>query len=40
MKSIPGMTGDGPSKTLLRYMNEFNFVAPNTWKGYRPLTSK
>ena len=40
MSSVPGMTGDGPSQTLLRYMDSFNFVAPPSWKGFRPLTSK
>ena len=32
--------GDGPSRTLLEYMKERNYVAPKDWKGYRPLTSK
>ena len=40
MSTVPGMTGDGPSQTLLRYMDGFSFVAPPTWKGFRPLTSK
>jgi hypothetical protein len=31
---------DGPTKTLLSYMKKFNYVAPGTWKQYRPLTSK
>jgi hypothetical protein len=32
--------GDGPSQTLLDYMREHNFTAPDTWQGFRPLTSK
>jgi len=32
--------GDGPSKTLLHYMESRNWVCPSNWKGYRPLTSK
>jgi class 3 adenylate cyclase len=31
---------DGPTKVLLSYMGEYNFIAPSTWKGYRELTSK
>lgn len=30
---------DGPSKTLLKYIGEAD-AAPETWKGYRELTSK
>eukprot|EP00753_Platysulcus_tardus_P010626 PLAT2913.1.p2 GENE.PLAT2913.1~~PLAT2913.1.p2 ORF type:complete len:895 (+),score=492.34 PLAT2913.1:104-2788(+) len=32
--------GDGPSQTLLRYMAEFDFIAPRGWEGYRALSSK
>jgi len=32
--------GDGPSKTILSYMGNQGFVAPSSWKGFRPLTSK
>eukprot|EP01036_Dinobryon_divergens_P029541 gene29541-38656_t len=39
MQKTP-LGGDGPSRTLLEYMKERNFVAPKDWKGYRPLTSK
>ena len=38
--AAPALGGDGPCKTLLEYMSERNWVAPATWKGYRPLTSK
>jgi len=31
---------DGPIKTLMNYMKEFKFVAPESWKGYRELTEK
>ncbi len=31
---------DGPSKILLRVMQSKEFIAPDTWKGYRELTSK
>jgi len=40
MSKVPGMDGDGPSKTLLRYMAAQNFNAPTSWAGYRPLTAK
>jgi hypothetical protein len=32
--------GDGPSQTLLNYMKGFNYVPPDDWQGFRPLTSK
>jgi class 3 adenylate cyclase len=35
-----GFVGDGPSLTLLRYMEEREWTAPADWAGYRPLTSK
>jgi class 3 adenylate cyclase len=31
---------DGPTKVLLKYMEEFSFISPSTWKGYRELNSK
>lgn len=31
---------DGPSKTLLSYMEEFEFNSPHDWDGYRELTEK
>lgn len=31
---------DQPAKVLLDYMSGFNYQAPKTWAGYRPLTSK
>jgi len=31
---------DGPSVTLLSYMEDFNFRAPSGWKGFRELTEK
>lgn len=44
-KHTPGSTamqieGDGPSQTLIKYMEEFDFEAPEDWKGFRPLTAK
>jgi len=39
LKNTP-LGGDGPSRTLLNYMDERNFEAPKDWKGYRPLTAK
>jgi hypothetical protein len=36
----PVLGGDGPSRTLLSYMQNRGFEAPKTWKGFRPLTSK
>lgn len=41
MKTMaPVLNGDGPSLTLLEYMEELQFEAPADWKGFRPLTSK
>lgn len=31
---------DGPTKLLLRILEEKNFAAPDTWPGYRELTEK
>jgi class 3 adenylate cyclase len=31
---------DKPTKVVIEYMRGFNFIAPNTWKGFRSLTSK
>jgi len=31
---------DGPSGTLLKFMEKHNFEAPADWKGYRKLTEK
>mmetsp|Transcript_9047 Transcript_9047/g.15297 ORF Transcript_9047/g.15297 Transcript_9047/m.15297 type:complete len:853 (-) Transcript_9047:247-2805(-) len=40
MAQVPSKTGDGPSLTLLRYMEAHGWQAPSSWKGFRPLTSK
>ena len=32
--------GDGPSKSLLFFMESREWNCPRDWKGYRPLTSK
>ena len=32
--------GDGPSQTLLNYMATYQYIAPDSWSGFRPLTSK
>jgi class 3 adenylate cyclase len=31
---------DGPIQTLMEVLEESHFVAPESWKGFRPLTSK
>ena len=31
---------DGPTNKLFKYMKDRDFVAPETWKNYRELTSK
>eukprot|EP00922_Rhytidocystis_sp_ex-Travisia-forbesii_P030936 GHVS01045613.1.p1 GENE.GHVS01045613.1~~GHVS01045613.1.p1 ORF type:complete len:102 (+),score=6.07 GHVS01045613.1:161-466(+) len=31
---------DGPTMVLLRYMEEFDYVAPQEWRGFRSLTEK
>ena len=40
LEAAPSMGGDGPSRTLLSYLQSFNNEAPKWWKGFRPLTSK
>jgi hypothetical protein len=40
MKKVPGFSCDGPSATLLEYMNARDWKAPSDWAGFRPLTSK
>jgi len=37
---VPVLGGDGPSQTLLNYMENQNFEAPKKWAGFRPLTAK
>lgn len=32
--------GDGPSRAILNYMKEHEYVCPPSWQGHRPLTSK
>ena len=32
--------GDGPSRTILKYMANYQYKAPSKWQGFRPLTSK
>ncbi len=39
-EAAPALGGDGPSLTLLRFMGEHRWIAPASWKGFRPLTSK
>jgi hypothetical protein len=39
-RNCPALGGDNPSKTLIKYMQQYDFVAPRTWKSYRPLVSK
>ena len=31
---------DGPSKTLIEVIEDFNMQAPKDWAGYRALTNK
>ena len=31
---------DGPIKTLLNFMKEYKFQAPEKWNGFRELTEK
>lgn len=38
--SLPREAGDGPSRTLLQYMSDLKFQAPEDWQGNRALTSK
>ncbi len=41
LEAAPSLGGDGPSQTLLRYMEARHFDSASVdWKGYRPLTSK
>ena len=39
-RANPSSGGDGPCHTLLEYMEERNWKAPDDWAGFRPLTSK
>ncbi len=32
--------GDGPTNTLLNFMSNYDFHAPDDWSGYRELTDK
>ena len=32
--------GDGPSRAILNYMKENDWVCPTSWQGHRPLTRK
>lgn len=32
--------GDGPSNTLLSYMQSFGYACPADWQGFRELTEK
>lgn len=40
MSQVEGFDGDGPSRTLLKYMGERDYQAPEDWAGFRPLTAK
>ena len=40
MQGNPSFDCDGPSRTLLRHMELFNYRAPSDWRGYRSLTNK
>ena len=40
MSQVEGFDGDGPSRTLLKYMGERDYKAPKDWAGFRPLTAK
>lgn len=41
LEAAPSLKGDGPSKTLLKYMEAHGWNASSIdWKGFRPLTSK
>lgn len=31
---------DGPTMSILEYMDDFKFVCPKSWEGYRILTEK
>ena len=39
-EELKAETSDGPSRRLMAYMQSENLQVPQTWKGYRPLTSK
>ena len=40
MMSESDIGGDGPSQTILNYMKNRDWECPESWQGYRPLTSK
>lgn len=31
---------DGPTNNILNYMKRFDYMMPESWKNYRPLTEK
>ncbi len=33
-------TNDGPTNNILNYMKKFDYMVPESWKNYRPLTEK
>ena len=33
-------TNDGPTNNLLNFMKKYDYLVPETWKYYRPLTEK
>jgi hypothetical protein len=39
-ENVPTLGGDGPSLALLKYMDQYDYAAPQGWMNYRPLTSK
>ena len=39
-QQVPLLGGDGPSLALLKYMDQYDYIAPASWSNYRPLTSK
>ena len=39
-QKVPALGGDGPSLALLKYIELYDYVAPQGWMNYRPLTSK
>ena len=39
-KCLTMKSDDGPTKTLMNVIRDYNDVAPSDWQGFRALTSK
>lgn len=40
LEALKYSKGDGPTRNLLNYIKKYDYVCPDNWKEYRPLTEK